>query len=228
MGASARPNLTLHGAIQRHTQTQREGQVAQILTLSFSLIPGQLWQGSPDDPSLPTRPSALGQAGRLVILLFPMSSGANNKSQSPPCRGHRLHAGGHCWLQHSQPCKLGMLDPCANSSETWPGPGRQLQGRRYQLAGKIKNKPSQSNVNMDLNVTWSHPAGRQLSKLAISQPLSKSCFSALKRCRIEQRGQGASFSIISSSLQLLGLRKDAVAVQYTYTHIHIFSKLPTP
>lgn len=173
-----------------------------------------------------------------MILLFPMSSGANNKSQSPPCRGHRLHTGGHCWLQHSGPCKLGMLDPCANSSETWPGLGRQLQGRRYQLAGKIKNKPSQSNVNMDLNVTRSRPAGRQLSKLAMSQPLSKSWFSALKRCRVEQRGQGASFSIISSFLQLLGLRKAAVAVQYTYvcvyvciytyTHIYIFSKLPTP
>lgn len=119
-----------------------------------------------------------------------MSRGANNKSQSPPCPGHRLTR------RHSQLRKLGMLRQRANPGETRPGPGWQLQGTRYQLAGEIKNKPSQSNVNMELHVTWSLPAGRQPRELVMSQALSKSWFSTLKRCRTEQRGQGASVSLL--------------------------------
>lgn len=65
---------------------------------------------------------------------------------------------------------------CKPRCERRPGPGGQLQGTRYRLAGEIKNKPSQSNVNVDPTVTWSRPAGSQPSALAPAQPLSKSWF----------------------------------------------------
>ena len=146
---SASLSFPLHGAVRRHWHPAHP---SALLAPQCSSVLA---------PRVPARPSAPGPARSLAIVLLPTSRGANDKSQSGPSSGRRLHARRHRRLPTRQAGNAAAT--LQTPGKMQPGAGGQLQGTRDPLAGEIKNKPSQRKGNTDLKVRWSRPAGTQPS-----------------------------------------------------------------